>query len=74
MRFTAQKSLSFDDVYNQSSATNCTVYCGGVLMGLTGESAFSSFIAHVVSYKNHLSLKAENKLIDYNVLRDVYMQ
>lgn len=30
------KQLNFDEVMNQSSATNCTVYCGGILNGLTG--------------------------------------
>ncbi len=35
--FTAQKPLSFEEVYGQSSPTNCTVYCGGILSGLTGE-------------------------------------
>ncbi|KAK6638985.1 hypothetical protein RUM43_007255 [Polyplax serrata] len=29
--------LSFDEVYKQSSATNCTVYCGGIINGLTEE-------------------------------------
>lgn len=36
--FTANtKHLSFDEVVNQSSPSNCTVYCGGVTTGLTGE-------------------------------------
>lgn len=30
------KQLSYDDVVNQSSPSNCTVYCGGVTSGLTG--------------------------------------
>ena len=33
------KHLSFDDVLNQSSPSNCTVYCGGVVTGLSGQSA-----------------------------------
>jgi hypothetical protein len=32
------KQLSYDEVYGQSSQTNCTVYCGGVNNGLTGKS------------------------------------
>lgn len=35
---TNTKQLSFDEVVNQSSPSNCTVYCGGVTTGLTGES------------------------------------
>lgn len=34
---TNTKQLSFDEVVNQSSPSNCTVYCGGVTTGLTGE-------------------------------------
>lgn len=37
---TNTKQLSFDEVVNQSSPTNCTVYCGGVTTGLTGELDF----------------------------------
>lgn len=33
------KQLSYEEVYNQSSPTNCTVYCGGVTNGLTGQHA-----------------------------------
>ncbi|XP_014894981.1 nucleolysin TIAR [Poecilia latipinna] len=29
------KQLRFDDVVNQSSPQNCTVYCGGIQLGLT---------------------------------------
>ena len=29
------KPLTFDEVYNQSSPTNCTVYCGGITNGLS---------------------------------------
>lgn len=32
------KQLRFEDVVNQSSPKNCTVYCGGIASGLTGES------------------------------------
>lgn len=38
---TNTKQLSFDEVVNQSSPSNCTVYCGGVTTGLTGESTRS---------------------------------
>ncbi|XP_022240765.1 nucleolysin TIAR-like isoform X4 [Limulus polyphemus] len=31
------KPLTFDEVYNQSSPNNCTVYCGGINQGLTGQ-------------------------------------
>merc|ERR1719284_658128 len=40
------KPLTFDEVYNQSSPTNCTVYCGGITNGLTEEllqKTFTSF-------------------------------
>lgn len=30
------KPLTFDEVYNQSSPTNCTVYCGGIGGNLAG--------------------------------------
>jgi nucleolysin TIA-1/TIAR len=30
------KPLVYEEVFNQSSPTNCTVYCGGVTNGLTG--------------------------------------
>ncbi|GFY49636.1 nucleolysin TIA-1 isoform p40 [Trichonephila inaurata madagascariensis] len=36
---TNAKPLTFDEVYNQSSPTNCTVYCGGITQGLSGECA-----------------------------------
>ncbi|XP_065211433.1 nucleolysin TIAR isoform X2 [Planococcus citri] len=31
------KPLTFDEVYNQSSPTNCTVYCGGITSGLSDD-------------------------------------
>ncbi|BFY98558.1 hypothetical protein BsWGS_01599 [Bradybaena similaris] len=37
------KPLVYDDVYNQSSSTNCTVYCGGVATGLTDELMRKTF-------------------------------
>uniref|UniRef100_UPI00358E6C9B nucleolysin TIAR-like isoform X2 n=1 Tax=Myxine glutinosa TaxID=7769 RepID=UPI00358E6C9B len=40
------KTLSYEEVLNQSSPTNSTVYCGGITHGLTEQlmrSAFSSF-------------------------------
>ena len=42
--FTANsKPLTFDEVYNQSSPTNCTVYCGGITNGLTEELLQKTF-------------------------------
>ncbi|KAL2716141.1 nucleolysin TIAR-like isoform X2 [Vespula squamosa] len=35
--------LTFDEVYNQSSPTNCTVYCGGLTNGLTEELMQKTF-------------------------------
>lgn len=38
--------LTFDEVYNQASPTNCTVYCGGLGQGLSEEliqKTFSSY-------------------------------
>lgn len=32
------KPMSFEEVYSQSSPTNCTVYCGGILTALTGKN------------------------------------
>jgi len=37
------KQLTFDEVYNQSSQTNCTVYCGGISNGLTDEMMQKTF-------------------------------
>ncbi|CAH1965048.1 unnamed protein product [Acanthoscelides obtectus] len=37
------KPLTFDEVYNQSSPTNCTVYCGGISNGLTEELMQKTF-------------------------------
>uniref|UniRef100_A0A8C4DFR4 RRM domain-containing protein n=1 Tax=Dicentrarchus labrax TaxID=13489 RepID=A0A8C4DFR4_DICLA len=37
------KQLSFDEVVNQSSPSNCTVYCGGVTMGLTEQIMRQTF-------------------------------
>jgi len=39
------KPLTFDEVYNQSSPTNCTVYCGGITQGLTEELMQKTFSA-----------------------------
>ncbi|XP_023338209.1 nucleolysin TIA-1 isoform X5 [Eurytemora carolleeae] len=39
------KPLSFDEVYNQSSPTNCTVYCGGINTGLS-EDLLQKTFAH----------------------------
>ncbi|XP_023218262.1 cytotoxic granule associated RNA binding protein TIA1-like isoform X2 [Centruroides vittatus] len=40
---TNAKPLTFDEVYNQSSPTNCTVYCGGITQGLTEELMQKTF-------------------------------
>ena len=37
------KPLTFDEVYNQSSPTNCTVYCGGITNGLSEELLQKTF-------------------------------
>ncbi|XP_014351112.1 nucleolysin TIA-1 isoform X2 [Latimeria chalumnae] len=37
------KQLSYDDVVNQSSPSNCTVYCGGVTVGLTEQLMRQTF-------------------------------
>lgn len=42
----SSKPLSYEEVFNQSSPTNCTVYCGGVGSGLCDElmqKTFSQF-------------------------------
>ena len=41
-----EKPLTFDEVYNQSSPTNCTVYFGGIVSGFSEEllqKAFAHF-------------------------------
>lgn len=35
--------MTFEEVYHQSSATNCTVYCGGIVQGLTDELIQKTF-------------------------------
>uniref|UniRef100_A0A8C8AFY2 TIA1 cytotoxic granule associated RNA binding protein n=1 Tax=Otus sunia TaxID=257818 RepID=A0A8C8AFY2_9STRI len=40
---TNAKQLSYDDVVNQSSPSNCTVYCGGVTSGLTEQLMRQTF-------------------------------
>ncbi|XDB55380.1 hypothetical protein ABFV05_008996 [Capra hircus] len=37
------KQLSYDEVVNQSSPSNCTVYCGGVTSGLTEQLMRQTF-------------------------------
>jgi len=37
------KTMNYDEVFQQSSPTNCTVYCGGVSQGLTEELMNGSF-------------------------------
>lgn len=42
----ATKQLTYEEVYCQTSSTNCTVYCGGITNGLSEEllhDAFNSF-------------------------------
>ena len=44
--FTDTKPLNYEEVFGQSSPTNCTVYCGGIANGLTEEviqKTFSTF-------------------------------
>ncbi|XP_069739109.1 cytotoxic granule associated RNA binding protein TIA1 isoform X2 [Phaenicophaeus curvirostris] len=40
---TNAKQLSYEDVVNQSSPSNCTVYCGGVTSGLTEQLMRQTF-------------------------------
>uniref|UniRef100_A0A4W5K608 TIA1 cytotoxic granule-associated RNA binding protein n=1 Tax=Hucho hucho TaxID=62062 RepID=A0A4W5K608_9TELE len=40
---TNTKHLSFEEVVNQSSPSNCTVYCGGVTTGLTEQLMRQTF-------------------------------
>lgn len=42
-RQTTQKQLRYEDVYSQSSETNSTVYCGGIMSGLTDEIVKEAF-------------------------------
>ena len=44
-RFLAvQKPMSYEEVYNQSSPTNCTVYCGGIPTALSGWCLFNLLV------------------------------
>lgn len=43
VHFTDVKQLSYDEVFGQSSPTNCTVYCGGVNNGLTEDLMRNTF-------------------------------
>lgn len=50
------KQLRFEDVVNQSSPKNCTVYCGGIASGLTGRVCGSWFLLwepHHCPYQFH---------------------
>jgi nucleolysin TIA-1/TIAR len=38
--------MSFDEIYNQSSATNCTVYCGGITNGLCEDLMQKTFLPY----------------------------
>lgn len=40
--------MSFDEIYNQSSATNCTVYCGGITNGLSEDLIQKTFLPYGV--------------------------
>ena len=46
------KQLSYDEVYSQSSSTNCTVYCGGLTQNLTGNYFIYMFQRLNVSLSN----------------------
>lgn len=47
IRFSANtKPMSFDEIYNQSSATNCTVYCGGITNGLCEDLMQKTFLPY----------------------------
>jgi len=39
----ASKPLSYDEVFGQSSSTNCTVYCGNLAQGTTEEALQKTF-------------------------------
>ncbi|ELT90434.1 hypothetical protein CAPTEDRAFT_110688, partial [Capitella teleta] len=43
---TNAQPLTFDEVFKKSSPTNCTVYCGGILSGLTEDLVRSAFGEH----------------------------
>ncbi|XP_036367567.1 nucleolysin TIAR isoform X1 [Octopus sinensis] len=45
------KQLSYEEVYNQSSPTNCTVYCGGISQGLTEELMRKTFNSYGVIHE-----------------------
>lgn len=62
------KSITFEEVYNQSSPTNCTVYCGGFGKDLNDElvsKVFSSFGTivdiRVFKEKGYAFIKFTNK-------------
>lgn len=41
---TSNRHLNFEDVYSQTSPTNCTVYCGGIFNGLCEDIIHKAFI------------------------------
>lgn len=48
------KTLRYEDVYNQSSPTNFTVYCGGISSGLTGKLYCFAIVIVWVTRKCHI--------------------
>lgn len=62
------KNVTYDEVYNQSSPTNCTVYCGGFTNGMSEElmqNVFSQFgtIVDIRAFKDkgYAFIKFSNK-------------
>lgn len=45
------KMLTFEDIYQQSSPTNCTVYCGGISSGLSEDLIRSHFSPYGVIHE-----------------------
>ena len=62
------KQLSFDEIYQQSSPSNCTVYCGGIIQGLSEEVIQKTFAPfghiqeiRVFKEKGYAFIKFSNK-------------
>ncbi|GIY83516.1 nucleolysin TIA-1 isoform p40 [Caerostris darwini] len=55
---TNAKPLTFDEVYNQSSPTNCTVYCGGITQGLSAQICEKFRKSEKISIRFQLTAKS----------------
>ncbi|XP_022909156.1 nucleolysin TIAR [Onthophagus taurus] len=79
LTLTKGKQPTFEEVYNQSSPTNCTVYCGGFVNGITEElmqKTFSRFgiiqDIRVFKDKGYAFIRFENKESATHAIENVH--